>query len=152
MIFAETSFLVATYRLQDNSPEAAGVFQNLPEGTPISPLVVFEFENTLKLQVGLFRTNRTVGFSRQTADKALEDFSSDLDAGFWRVAALDFPLVLSKARELSQAHSEAGLHRAMDILHVATALHWGAKTFLTFDARQARLAKAAGLKCPLKVR
>ena len=152
MIFAETSFIVAAYRQQANSELCDEWLESLPEENPISPLVVFEFENTLNLQVGLFRTDRTLGFPRQVADKAWQDFSSDLDARFWRRAALDFPLVLSKARELSLSHSEAGLHRAMDILHVATALHWGAKTFLTFDARQAKLAKAAGLKCPLRVR
>jgi predicted nucleic acid-binding protein len=34
----------------------------------------------------------------------------------------------------------------MDTLHVATALHLGAKEFLTFDARQSKLAAAEGLK------
>lgn len=150
MIFPETSFLVATYRLQDNSPEAAEEFKTLPEETPISPLVLFEFENTLRLQVGLFRVDRTRGFPRQVAEQALEDFRSDLKTGIWRIGQMDFALVLAEAGKLSRAHSESGLHRAMDILHVATALHWGAKMFLTFDARQTKLAKAAGMKCPLK--
>jgi predicted nucleic acid-binding protein len=34
----------------------------------------------------------------------------------------------------------------MDILHVATALHLGAKTILTFDVRQKTLAESVGLK------
>jgi hypothetical protein len=125
MIFAETSFLVSVYRLQDSSPVAAKTFETLPEGSVLSPLVVFEFENTLQLQVGLFRTDRTRGFPKQIAHLALADFRSDLDAGFWRIAPIDFPLVLAEAGKLSRAHSAECLNRAMDILHVATALHWG---------------------------
>ena len=36
--------------------------------------------------------------------------------------------------------------RTIDLLHVAIALEAGAKTFLSFDQRQRKLAKAAGLK------
>jgi predicted nucleic acid-binding protein len=32
---------------------------------------------------------------------------------------------------------------------VATALHFGAKQFLTFDAHQKRLAKAEGMQVPV---
>jgi hypothetical protein len=36
--------------------------------------------------------------------------------------------------------------RSFDLLHVGMAVALGATEFLTFDARQAALAKAAGLK------
>jgi hypothetical protein len=36
--------------------------------------------------------------------------------------------------------------RSFDLLHVGLAVTLGATDFLTFDARQATLAKAAGLK------
>lgn len=42
-----------------------------------------------------------------------------------------------------------GGHRTLDILHVATARHLAARDFLTFDARQKKLAKAIGLRTPL---
>ena len=38
--------------------------------------------------------------------------------------------------------------RSLDILHIANALVLGIREFLTFDVRQAALAKAAGLKVP----
>lgn len=152
MIFPETSFLVAVYRLQDNSPEAASLFKSLPPGVTLSPLVVFEFENTLQLQTGLFRNDRTPGFPERVATGAVADFRSDMEAGFWRMVPIDWPLVFAAAGKLSRAHTAKGLHRAMDILHVATAVVLRARTFLTFDARQATLAKAAGLKCPVKIR
>jgi hypothetical protein len=40
----------------------------------------------------------------------------------------------------------AGGHRSFDVLHVATALHLGARDFLTFDANQRKLAAAEKLK------
>ena len=36
-----------------------------------------------------------------------------------------------------------------DVLHIATALHLGAREFLTFDRNQKKLAEAEGLKVPL---
>ena len=38
--------------------------------------------------------------------------------------------------------------RSLDVLHVSHAVVLGVKEFLTFDIRQAALAKAAGLKVP----
>ena len=38
--------------------------------------------------------------------------------------------------------------RSFDILHVAAAIHLGAKEFLTFDANQRKLAEAEGFKVP----
>jgi predicted nucleic acid-binding protein len=39
-----------------------------------------------------------------------------------------------------------GGHRSLDVLHVATALHLGAREFLTFDTNQRKLAAAEKLK------
>ncbi len=149
--FAETSFLCAIYRFQDNSAAAAKMFASLPHGTPLSPLVIFEFKNSLRLQVALFKVDRGKGFPERIAEKARADFHSDLDGGFWKVAPLDWPLMLAEAEKLSALHTAKGLHRAMDLLHVATARHLGCACFLTFDERQASLAKHAGLKTPMKI-
>jgi predicted nucleic acid-binding protein len=54
--------------------------------------------------------------------------------------------VLRRAEELSNRHTIAGGHRSFDILHVATALHLGAREFLTFDTNQRKLATAEKLK------
>ena len=43
-------------------------------------------------------------------------------------------------------HTMAGGHRSFDVLHVATALHLGAREFLTFDGNQRKLAAAEKLK------
>lgn len=53
---------------------------------------------------------------------------------------------LDRTAELSRAHTITLGTRALDVLHVASALELGARTFVTYDTRQAALAKAVGLK------
>ncbi len=150
-LFAETSFPFALYCEQDNSSEAADLVESMPPGFTLSPIVKFEFKNGLRFQSGRFRRDRSQGIAPKQTAEARSAFNEDLTAGFWRLRELDFSEILRGAEELSSKCTENELTRTMDILHVATALQWGAKTFLTFDARQSKLARAAGLKCPLPV-
>ena len=43
-------------------------------------------------------------------------------------------------------YTRANGHRAVDILHLATAIHLSAEEFLSFDGNQRKLATAEGLK------
>jgi predicted nucleic acid-binding protein len=54
--------------------------------------------------------------------------------------------VEEKANELSDNYSANLGCRTLDIIHVAAAILIGAREFVTFDARQAEMAKQAGLK------
>lgn len=73
------------------------------------------------------------------ARRALLDVSLDLDA------------VLTRAGTLSAAHTERIGARAIDIIHVASALALEVEQFLTTDSRQADLATAEGMKVVLVV-
>ena len=53
---------------------------------------------------------------------------------------------LNHASALSRQHTPALGTRSADVLHVACALELKLSHFLTFDARQRKLAVAAGLK------
>lgn len=53
---------------------------------------------------------------------------------------------LRRAAEISRAHTATIGCRALDVLHVATALELGLRNFVTFDRRQQHLARVAGLK------
>jgi hypothetical protein len=53
---------------------------------------------------------------------------------------------LRRAEELSREHSPGIGCRLVDVFHVACALELGLANFLTFDLRQRRLVRAAGLK------
>jgi predicted nucleic acid-binding protein len=59
---------------------------------------------------------------------------------------VDWTDVFRLADELSEKHFTKNGQRTIDLLHVALALECGTATFLSFDGRQRKPAKAAGLK------
>jgi predicted nucleic acid-binding protein len=64
---------------------------------------------------------------------------------------LDTDAAMVRATELGTAHTERLGARAIDLLHVASALMLESEVFLTTDTRQAQLAKAEGLEvCAVK--
>jgi predicted nucleic acid-binding protein len=79
----------------------------------------------------------------------LADLQSDLAAGIVEIVSADWPSVHALAERLSAQHTATLGNRSFDTLHVATALHLGARELLTFDERQAALARAEGLRVSL---
>lgn len=147
--FAETSFLCALYREQGNSRDADRLIKREAGPVAVSSLVIFEFRQSARLQAFLFSRDRSQGFSKTEALRMLEALQANIRAGCFKIAPVeDWAAVFSIAEELSAQHTIEGGHRSFDVLHVATALHLKAGRFLTFDARQAALAKAAGLEAP----
>jgi predicted nucleic acid-binding protein len=59
---------------------------------------------------------------------------------------MEWTNVFRRADELSEEHASHNGQRTIDLLHVAAALECSARTFLSFDQRQRKLAQAAGLK------
>lgn len=78
-------------------------------------------------------------------DLLLDGLESDLRDGILVHVDCDLREVIKTADPLSDEHTRAEGYRAFDILHVATAVHLGARTLLSFDAKQCSLAKLAGL-------
>ena len=144
--FPDTSFLCAFYRHQDNSPQAAVYFKALPEALHVSGLLLYEFRQSVRFQVRLHARDKSKGYPQADCDRVLADLQTDLDTGALVVAAADWPDVHRLAETLSKRHTISGGHRSFDVLHVATALHLGAREFLTFDANQRKLAAAEKLK------
>jgi predicted nucleic acid-binding protein len=75
---------------------------------------------------------------------AYEIFRGDRHSGVYKIASVGQD-VFDLARSLSEQHGLAFRNRALDVLHVAAALRFGAVAFGTFDDRQGRLAEAVGL-------
>jgi predicted nucleic acid-binding protein len=89
-------------------------------------------------------------FRRLISTEALADaiasFTEDLAEGRYVESDVLWRATLRRAGDLGRAHTPAIGCRSLDVLHVATALELGRRFFVTFDARQRRLARAAGLK------
>ncbi len=142
----DTSFLCALYRQQYNSVLAAEYFKASPEALHVSSLLLYEFRQSLRFHVWLHTQDKNKGNPPAAAGQALADLQTDLDSGTTVVVTADWPDVHRLAETLSARYTIAKGHCSMDILHVATALHLGAREFLTFDANQRKLAAAVKLK------
>jgi predicted nucleic acid-binding protein len=116
-----------------------------PTALEVSSLLLYDFRQSVQFQVFRQSRDRMRGYPPAVAQAALAALQSDLKVGALHLAAVDWADVHQRAERLSLQYTRREGHRAMDILHVATALHLGATEFLTFDANQKELAEAEGL-------
>lgn len=147
--FPDTSFLCSIYREQAFSREADALFAATPKPLPVSTLLLFEFRQSVRLQIFLQSKDRTKGFTKPEGEAMLRDLRADLASGTIEVVPVDWTEAHSLAEILSAKYTESGGHRFADLLHVATALHLGAEQFLTFDTNQRKIARAEGMKTPV---
>lgn len=83
--------------------------------------------------------------SARAFDDALRSFDEDWAEGRYAHADVLWRATLRRATDISQSHTPAVGCRTVDVLHVAAALELGLRGFVTFDARQRRLARKVGL-------
>ena len=88
---------------------------------------------------------RQEGDQNRTADAVLAEIDTHIEAGFFRLVDASQSSIYAKAQELSYKHTPSVATRSLDLMHLAAALVSGARTFLTFDQRQAKVAFAEGL-------
>ena len=138
--YADTSFLVSLYGRDVNSRSALAL---LKEHQPV--FLVTPFGETEFTSVVFAVTARPRGWTLREARAIEENFAHDLQTGVWQWE--DFPAeIWARARELARRHGPALGCRALDALHVASALTLAADDFYTFDRDQAKLARAVGLR------
>lgn len=138
--YADTSFLARIYTPHVDSTKALTWMQRASEALPFTPLHRHELRNAIRLRV--FRREITV----EQRKEALREVDADLADAILAHTTIRWTDTFREAENLAAAHTEKLGVRSFDLLHVALAITLGAKEFLTFDARQATLAKAAGLK------
>ena len=138
--YADTSFLVRVYLTQSDSSKALAFMRDFRAPLPFTPLHRHELRNAIRLAV--FR--KEIDAARGKA--AFADIESDLTENILAHGPIPWTNAFREAEQLGAAHTEEMGVRGIDLLHTGVALALGAKEFLTFDARQADLAKAAGLK------
>jgi predicted nucleic acid-binding protein len=137
IIYADTSFFVSLY-VKDAHSIAADRMLGDGERPPITPLHIAEWTHAIAQQV--FRRQMTVA----EADRLHRDFRDDCVTRIWQTISVpEFALEL--CADLGRRYGSKLGVRTLDSLHVACALELNAKQFWTFDGRQGKLAKAAGL-------
>ena len=139
-VYADTSLLVSLYLADANTPQALAAVTAAARPLILTAWQEFEMENALQLR--LFRQEST----RADLDAATVHLAEDIAAGMVVPVPLPVAPVLPVARQLTARHTAAYGCRAFDVFHVAVAIHLDASRFLSFDARQLALARAAGLR------
>ncbi len=138
--YADTGFLCSLYTADANTAKVVAVMRRQTEALAFTWVHQLELRNALRLRV--FRKEITPA----QRDASLKLYLADLADGILEHASPEPADVMTEAERLSALHSEKIGTRSLDILHVAAALVSGSPVFLTFDKRQAALAKAAGLR------
>jgi len=137
--YADTSFLASLYIADTNSAAAVSEMAQLSLPILVTPLGELEFENAIQLRV--FRNQIATVERRPHAS-----FRADVEAGVLAFKPMSEPMYTEARRLASRWTPRLGTH-TLDILHVAAAIVLEADSFHTFDDRQKKLAKAAGLVC-----
>jgi predicted nucleic acid-binding protein len=137
-VYADSSFFVSIY-VEDVHSKAAE--QLVSSGTRVwfTPLHYAECTHAVAQQ--LFHKN----LAAPAAQQAYRELKEDRAAGLW--IEVEMPEgVFEVCADLARRYGPRFGVRALDSLHVACALQLKAEQFWTFDERQAKLAKATGLK------
>jgi len=140
--YADTAFLVSLHSRDSNSPAALRRINHQALPLAWTWLHELEFRNAMRLR--MFRKEISLEEMTQILDRQRTDF----EVGVYLSVALPVADIACETERLSGIYTKKFGSRSLDILHVAQALVLGINEFLTFDIRQAALAKAAGLKVP----
>jgi predicted nucleic acid-binding protein len=136
-VYAATTFFVSLY-IKDLHSQEVKLRMSTHRKLWLSPLHRAEWEHAVAQHI--FRGVMT----RSEADEIRSAVNRDCDVGLWLLA--DLPAgIFTAAVHLARSYVPTIGVRTLDTLHVASALELGAEAFWTFDQRQAKLAKAAGL-------
>lgn len=139
-IYFDTSVLVKLFVPEiDSAPYVAFVKRNR-KPLFVNVIQLSELKNALALKA--FRKEIT----RRELNGALKRIQTDFDARNLIMRSLDFGALFALVDELSARNTVKMGCRTLDVVHVAAALRTNFDHFITNDARQCELARAAGLE------
>lgn len=140
MTYADSGFVVSLYlTTEGTSAQARKEVKRASKPILLSPLSLLEIRNALN-----FGINRGEITSDQR-DAVLSEIDAQIENGFFRLVDASQSSIYAKALELSNKHTPTTATRSLDLMHLAAAILSGARTFLTFDKRQGKVATAEGL-------
>jgi predicted nucleic acid-binding protein len=143
--YPDTSFLCGLYVPQSTSAAAIAHYQRMKEPLHVSALLLYEFRQSVRFQIFRHHRDAAQGYARRTGMAALAQLQANLDAGALVIVPVEWADVIGTAERISAQHTASSGHRAVDVLHVATALHLEVRELLSFDVNQRTLAEAEGL-------
>jgi predicted nucleic acid-binding protein len=142
-VYADSSFILQLYFPDGRDARATEYMGRHAEPLLLTAAQETEVRNSSRLRVVQRRS------TSQEVSQALAFFDRDIGEGIFRYGRPDWAEVFVLLERISRKYTERGAHRFADLLHLACALKLNARVFLSFDQRQAGLAKTLGLKTPL---
>ena len=141
MLYLDTSALLKLYIREAGSEavQAHIAAQDLP--LPVWEIQEAELVNALRLKAWWKE------ITAAQAEGQIELFEERRSQGFYWFPEIERIRLMKTFRVLSAETPRMGC-RTLDILHVACAVEIAASEFISFDHRQAALARHAGLKVP----
>ena len=138
MVYADSSFFVSLYLKDAHSTNALKLAESRPR-LWLTPLHISECFHAFAQQVYFGKITASV------AERLYDQLSRDRAANIWREDPIP-ERAFERSAELARLYGPRLGVRTLDSLHVACALELHAERFWTFDERQAKLARAEGLK------
>jgi predicted nucleic acid-binding protein len=139
MLYVDTSVIVKLYVKEKHSLDASNWLKENNEAIPLTVFHELEFNNAINLKE--FRGEITRDKTRLITAR----FADHESKGIYYRPQISWADTFKYAVDLSRRHSRKTGSRALDILHVASALSMKADRFLTLDERQSRLVSLAGI-------
>jgi predicted nucleic acid-binding protein len=137
-VYADTSFFISIY-VEDAHSKTAEQLIDSQARVWFTPLHHAECANAVAQQI----FHKLLAAS--DAQRAYQQLEKDRATGLW--LEVDLPDdVFDVCADLARRHGPRLGVRTLESLHVACALRLKSEEFWTFDQRQAKLAKAVGLK------
>jgi predicted nucleic acid-binding protein len=138
LIYLDTSFVVSLYLNDRHSPEARRRIVSAPPSW-FTPLHNAEWAHSISQHV--FRGELSLSESQRMTARLEEHLAH----GRWTSVPIPEG-AFELCADLARRHGPKMAMGTLDTLHVACALELKAERFWTFDEREAKLAKAQGLK------
>jgi len=139
-VYFDSSCLIALYLPEPLSAAARGVVEQYGQPLLLNELQELEFKNSLRQKVSRGE------ITQSELARSVRVFEDDCVRRKIQRKPVAWAEVYREAEHLSGRFSTRQVCRSFDLLHVAIAVVSEVKRFVTFDADQAKLARAAGLK------
>jgi predicted nucleic acid-binding protein len=141
MYYLDTSAFLKLYIREAGSTSVQNYLTQQEDPLPLSEILEMEFTNALRLKV--FWGD----ISQEQASEQLALFEKRKKRGFYYYPVVHRSELMATFRELSESTAKLGC-RTLDVLHVAYARIYGAENFVTFDAKQKKMALKSGFNVP----
>ncbi len=143
IVYCDTSFIFSRLHDGDANHAAANVMARRFSGEEFVVCDIHFIELPAAARVATHRQKDPVPES--VARRVINRFDRAVNSRIFLKRPVDMVETVAMVRSLGEAHGWRERHTAFDLWHLAAAWSFSAAVFLTFDKRQARLAKSLGM-------